>query len=76
MYVRKYNSAIYKAAGSLVTGHSLQNGKKCRRQERPLRHRSPIHCLMNFQELYPSNYGPAGSREVGGFANSTQAEDR
>ena len=28
-------SAIHKAAGSFVTGHSLHNGKKCHWQEQP-----------------------------------------
>ena len=30
---RRTDSAIHKAAGSLVTGCSLQNGKKCCQQE-------------------------------------------
>ena len=43
------NSAIHKAAGSLATGRSLQNGKKCRWQERPPRDIScsPIHSFRD-----------------------------
>ena len=31
---------------------------------------SPIHGIRDFQELYQSNHGTAGNREVGGFVNS------
>ena len=58
-------SAIHKAAGSLVTGRSLQNCKKI-----PFRDHSPIHGFTDFQELYQSNHGMVGYREAGGFVNS------
>ena len=35
-----------------------------------LRHFSPIHSFIDFQELYQSNYGTAGNREADSFVNS------
>ena len=35
-----------------------------------LRHCSPNHGFMDFQELYQSNHGTAGNHEAGGFVNS------
>ena len=35
-----------------------------------LRHRSPIHSLTDFPELYQSNYGTAGKCEAGSFVNT------
>ena len=35
-----------------------------------LRHWSPIHGFMDFQELYQSNHGTAGNCETGLFVNS------
>ena len=60
-----YNSAINKA---LVTGQSLQNGKKCHWHK--LRDLFPIHSFTDFQELYQSNHGTVGNREAGGFVSS------
>ena len=60
------NSAIHKAVGSLVTSHSLQNGKKNPLVGITLRHCSPIHGFRDFQEIYQSNHETAGNREAGG----------
>ena len=49
-----FNSAIHKAAGSLVTGHSLQNGKMSMGNRRTERPPDPV--------LY-------GGRPSGGFVN-------
>ena len=60
-------SAIHKAIGSLVTGHS----QKYRRQERPPEAIPPLKASWMEQWNGGIVLGKAGNHEAGGFVNST-----
>ena len=62
------NSAIHKAAGSLVTGHSQ---KSCW-LEPPPEAVPPLMAsgLEQWNDEHQSNHGTARNREAGGFVNS------